>query len=393
MERWEKAAAAAVARIAPEIRELSAWIHAHPELSLEETEACRLHTELLRRHGFTVTDRFLGISTAYRAVYDSGKPGPALAFLAEYDALPTLGHACGHNLIGALACAAGIALTGFADQLGGTIYVFGCAGEETNGAKVDMAAQGCFDKMTAAMSAHPCQADGYSSSTMAIDALQFDFYGRASHAASCPEAGINALDACINTFNLVNALRQQTSPTARIHGIITHGGECPNIIPEYAGARFYVRERHRADLQKLAERVVRCAESAAAGCGARVEVSHFEYNNDDLVTNETLSRLFTEKLYDAGFTGELLSGINGGSSDIGNVSYRCPTIQAWFGIGDGSPLPLHTREFAAAAGSSPAIEKALLYAKAFVLTGIHLMEHPETCAEIRDEFQKTTGVL
>ncbi len=389
MERRFEAVSAAIEQIGPEIAEIATYIHAHPEVSHEEVEACRMQAEFLARHGFSVETGFLGIPTAYQAVFESGKPGPKLAFLAEYDALPVLGHGCGHNLIGALACAAGVGLKDFASELGGSIYVFGCPGEETNGAKVDMAEHGCFDDMTAALTAHPYQTDGYSSSTMAIDAVQFEFFGRTAHAASCPEEGVNALDACINTFNMINFLRQQLPQTARVHGVINHGGVCPNVIPEYACARFYVRDSRRSDLERLTERVIQCAEGAAASCGARLEVSRFEYSNDDLMTNEALSRLFTENLRTAGFCGELRTGINGGSSDIGNVSHRCPAIQPWFGIGDGADLPLHTHEFTEAASSSRAIAKTLLYAKAFVLTGIHLMEHPAVCAALREEFDKT----
>lgn len=372
----------------PEIAGLSQKIHSNPETSGQEFLACQCQAELLTRHGFTVETNCLGIPTAFLASYQGQKPGPNLAFLSEYDALPDLGHGCGHNLIAALACAAGIALKEFADEFGGNIYVFGCPAEETNGAKVDMAAQGLFDSMTAAFLAHPFSEDGFSGSTMAMDALQFEFFGKAAHAASCPEEGINALDAALNTFNLINALRQQSPETSRIHGILTEGGACPNIIPEHACARFYVRDKRKSSLQKLTGRVIQCAKGAAAGCGARLEVSYFEYSNDDLITNRSLSDLITEKLRECGLTNTLRSGINGGSSDIGNVSYRCPTVQPWFGIGNGQTPGLHTREFEQAAATPYAREKALLYAKAFVLSGIALMQNPGLCEKVRREFQE-----
>lgn len=376
-------------QIRPEIAGLSQNIHSHPELSGQEVFACKLQAELLTRHGFHVETNCLGIPTAFLASYQSKKPGPNLAFLSEYDALPVLGHGCGHNLIASLACASGIILKEFADEFGGNLYVFGCPAEETNGAKVDMSAQGLFDSMTAAFLAHPFSADGLSNATMAMDALQFEFHGKAAHAASCPEEGINALDAAVNMFNLINALRQQTPESSRIHGILTNGGEAPNIIPEYACARFYVRDKRKASVQKLTERVIHCAEGAAAGCGARLEVSHFEYSNDDLITNQTLSGLVTEKLREAGLTENLQPDINGGSSDIGNVSYRCPVVQPWFGIGEGRKMGLHTREFEEAAGTSHALEKALLYAKAFALSGIALMQNPDLCENVRREFEKS----
>jgi amidohydrolase len=387
MENIYNRVCSVIDKITPEIAGLSAAIHSHPETAGNEHTACQLQADLLRRHGFQVETGYLEIPTAFRATYESGKPGPNLAFLSEYDALPELGHGCGHNLIAALACASGISLREFAGSLGGNVYIFGCPSEETNGAKVDMAARGAFDSMTAAFIAHPYGTDGTSSTSLAIDALQFEFFGKAAHAASCPEEGINALDAAVNTFNLINALRQQSPNTSRIHGILTDGGVCPNIIPEYACARFYVRDARRASLQKLTKRVVQCAEGAAAGCGAKLKVSHFEYSNDDLVTNQALSGLVTEKLREAGFRGPLAANINGGSSDVGNVSYRCPAIQPWFGVGN--DCGLHTREFEEAAGTPEALAKALLYAKAFVLSGIALMQQPDLCETIRKEFRET----
>lgn len=378
---------AALDKLQPEIAGLSEAIHSHPEVSGQEFAACQYQTDLLTRHGFTVQAGCLKIPTAFLASYTGKKSGPNLAFLSEYDALPTLGHGCGHNLIAALACAAGITLKEFADEFGGNIYVFGCPAEETNGAKVDMAARGLFDTMTAAFLAHPFAVDGSSSSTMAMDALQFEFYGKAAHAASCPEKGINALDAVIHTFNLINALRQRIPETSRIHGIITKGGDAPNIIPEYACARFYVRAKRRSALQKLTAQVIQCAKGAAAGCDARLEISHFEYSNDDFVTNRTLSDLVTEKLRECGLTASLQTDINGGSSDAGNVSYRCPSIQPWFGIGNGLNCGLHTREFKEAAGTPKALKKALLYAKAFTLSGIALMQNPTLCDKLRQEFE------
>ena len=209
--------------LAPELKTLALNIHDNPELGLQEFKACAWQKELLAKYGFQIEDDFCNLETAYKAVYKGKKQGPKIAFLAEYDALPGLGHGCGHNLIAMVAVGCGIACREFADEYGAEIDVIGTPAEETAGTKVPMSAMGVFKDYDAVMMAHPAFANAESMNTIAMDAYKIEFFGKPAHAASAPHEGINALDAMINFFNLINAMRQETKPDARIHGVITDG--------------------------------------------------------------------------------------------------------------------------------------------------------------------------
>ena len=227
------------AEIRPEIEALSDAIYANPELGSREYESSKLHAALLEKYGFKVEKPYMGFATGYRAEYRSAKPGPHICFMAEYDALPGVGHGCGHNMLGATSVAAGIILSRLIEKTGGWAVVLGTPAEETNGAKVEYAKRGVFRDLDAAIVCHPTSIEYYKSgASLAMETIEFEFTGKAAHAASEPEMGINALDAVIQTFNNVNALRQQTKPDARIHGIITEGGEACNVIPEHCVCRF-----------------------------------------------------------------------------------------------------------------------------------------------------------
>ena len=212
-----------VDRLAPELRKLALDIHDNPELGLQEYKACAWQKELLGRYGFAIEENFCDIETSYKAVYKGRKPGPKIAFLAEYDALPELGHGCGHNLIAMVSVGCGIACREFADEYGAQIDVIGTPAEETAGTKVPMSAKGVFDGYDAVMMAHPAFANAESINTIAMDAYKIEFFGRPAHAAAAPHEGINALDAVINFFNLMNAFRQQTKPDARLLGVYSEG--------------------------------------------------------------------------------------------------------------------------------------------------------------------------
>ena len=239
----------------PELRKLALDIHDNPELGNQEFKACQWQTELLEKYGFCVERGFCGIPTSYRATYKGSGSGPRIGLLGEYDALPGLGHACGHNLICTMAVGSGIAMRDFADEFGGEIVVIGTPAEETAGAKVEMAKKGAFDDLDVAMMSHPAYADCDSINTNAIKCFQVEFFGRAAHAAAFPEDGINALDAMIQLFVGVGLLRQQTKDGTRIHGIIQDGGKAPNIIPDYTKALFYTRAPRFAYAMEIAEKI------------------------------------------------------------------------------------------------------------------------------------------
>ncbi|MFR9192552.1 MAG: amidohydrolase [Anaerovoracaceae bacterium] len=381
-----------VKELTPELKKLALDIHENPEMGNQEFKACRWQIDLLNKYGFETCTGFCGIDTAYKASYAGNRPGPKIAMLAEYDALPELGHACGHNLIAMMSVGSGIVIKEFVDKYGGEIHVIGTPAEETQGAKVEMSARGAFKGYDVVMMAHPFETNGSSRNTIAMIARQFEFFGKSAHAASEPYEGINALDAVINFFNMINALRQQTKPDARIHGIIEKGGDAPNIIPEYTRARFYIRANKMAYVEELLEKVTACARGAAAGAGAEMKCTKVEADFKDTDSNMYLSELACRQYEKLGheikrYGKEILSG----SSDLGDVSYDCPSIQLMAGMGamaDGSHYGPHTVEFARKTCSEEAIENCLEFVKAFAMTAVELMTDPSHLEAIRKEFSE-----
>lgn len=357
----------------------------NPELGMQEFQSAAKLVRLLTEHGFKVDLNICGYETAFKAVYDSGKAGPTIAFLAEYDALPEIGHGCGHNMIGVMAAGAGIGLSKVLSNIGGRVVVLGTPAEESMGAKVVMASEGVLADVDAAILVHPHNKTHASGVSLAMDALQFEFKGQTSHAASAPEKGINALDAVIQTFNGINALRQHVTSDVRIHGIITKGGVAANIVPDYAVAQFYVRARRRKTLGEVAEKVKNCARAAALATGAELTISNYELSYDDMNTNQTLSEAFGANLLAVGETKINPPPESFGSIDMGNVSYVVPAIHPYIGIGD-ETLVGHTVEMAAAT-FTPAAHQALLRgAKAMALTGCDLITKADLLAKIKEEF-------
>lgn len=374
----------------PELKELTLKIHDNPELGNQEFKAYEWQLEILKKYGFEITEKFCDIPTAYKAVYKSGKPGPKIAMLAEYDALPKIGHACGHNLICMMSVGSGIAMREYVDELGGEIYVIGTPAEETDGAKVYMSDAGAFDDMDVVMMAHPSYDDASSWNTMAMICRSYEFFGKNAHAASAPEEGINALDAMINMFNLVNAMRQQTKDGTRIHGVISHGGEAPNIIPDYTRALFYIRSPKWAELEELERRVEACAAGAATATGTTYKINHEEVDFMDTNSNMYLNRLACDSMEELGIPMKWMgSDTSMGSSDLGNVSYRCPSIQITNSLGrfpDERMYVAHTPDFCELAGTDWAIEHAFKFIEGFVLTACKLITEPEHLKAIKEEF-------
>ncbi|WP_456277746.1 M20 family metallopeptidase [Bacillus sp. AK128] len=367
--------------------EISEYIGNNPELGHEEVKACKILSEKLTQHGFSVTVGTCDLPTAFTAVYDSGKPGPSIGFMAEYDALPGLGHACGHNLIGTMAVAAGIGLTAALAETGGKVYVYGTPAEETRGGKVTMAEAGVFNHLDVAMMVHPLDHYQKSGASLAMDAIQFEFFGRAAHAAAAPYEGINALDAVIQTFNSINALRQHVKSDVRIHGIISEGGKAANIVPDYAVAQFYVRASNRSYVNEVAEKVKACAQAAGIATGARLEISNYEFSYDDMITNELLSDTFTDNLVSLGVdpTEIIVQNSDSGSLDMGNVSYVVPSIHPYIQITT-ERAACHTPEFQQAAMSEMGKEGMMLGAKTMALTGLDILTKPELLEKIKVEF-------
>jgi amidohydrolase len=376
----------AIDQNAQRFKAISSFIGANPELGNEEFLACQKLTEELEYHGFRVQRNVLDIPTAFLATYDSGKPGPTIAFLAEYDALPELGHACGHHLICMMSIGAAVGLKSVLDDIGGSVRVYGTPAEETKGAKVPMAAAGLFDDVDAALMAHPYYAYEASGTSLAMDAIQFEYFGKAAHAAASPYEGINALDAVLMLFNSINALRQQLQSHVRIHGIITEGGKAANIIPDYAAAQFYVRSASRKHTDEVVQKVLKCAEGAALQTGCTLKTSNYEYSYDELLTNRTLSEAYTKNLLAMGIRQEEIQiGQDHGSLDLGNVSTRCPTIHPYMKVIDEKHL-LHTKEFRDLAMKDRALDGMIFTAKVLAATAYDVIADPALLKAIKDEF-------
>ncbi|MDK2925060.1 MAG: hypothetical protein PWQ41_834 [Bacillota bacterium] len=372
-------------RLRPRLAEISRAIHLRPEVGGEEFFASDLLARELEAGGYKVERGFFGIPTAFHAVRVGRSARPAVAFLAEYDALPGLGHACGHNIIGTAAVGAALALAPLLAELSGSVHVFGTPAEETNGAKVPLAAGGAFADIDAAMMIHPSGRTVLTAPSLAMDALEFRFRGRAAHAASAPHEGINALDAVILTFNAINALRQHVRSDVRIHGIITKGGEAPNIVPEEAVARFYVRAARRKYLNQVVEKVINCARAGALATGAELEVANFEYSFDEMRNNSVLAAAMEANLTRLGE--EIVPcGEGMGSLDMGNVSHVVPSIHPYISIGPPG-LVSHTREFAAAAGGEGGLRGLMVGAKALAATALDVLLNAELRRAARAEFE------
>jgi amidohydrolase len=370
-------------------KDISIYIGENPELGHEEFKACEILTDTLKQHGFNVEIGICDLPTAFKATFDSGNDGPVIGYMAEYDALPELGHACGHNLIGTMGIAAGIGLSKVLSETGGKVIVYGTPAEETKGGKVTMAEAGIFEELDVAMMVHPLDNYMTSGDSLAMDAIQFEFFGKAAHAAASPHLGINALDAVLQTFNSINALRQHIKSDARIHGVITEGGKAANIVPDYAVAQFYVRAGKREEVNKLVEKVKQCAEGAALQTGATVKASFYEFSYDDMITNQTLSDLFTKQLVDLGVdASEIQEQRDGsGSLDMGNVSQVVPSIHPYVKICN-EAYACHTHEFREAAMSDQGRDAMILGAKSMALTGLEILTNKEVLAEIKAEFIK-----
>ena len=367
-------------------------IHARPEVSNYEFFACERLSEQLRQEGFAVRVDVAGHRTGFTAVYKAEKTGPVLVFLAEYDALGGLGHACGHNLFGATSALAASALKQVIDETGGEVRVYGTPGEEggENGsAKGSFVREGFFRDVDAALCVHP-GADKHlpTTPTLGCAPVDIEFWGKPAHAASAPERGVNALDALILTFNGINALRQHVTSDVRIHGIITHGGDAPNIVPEYAAGKFYFRAATAAKMDEIDEKLRRIVEGAAAMTGARGRMQPYQNRVENTVLTPSFDALYMKHLTALGetvSTPDEKSGI--GSSDVGNVSQVVPTIQPTISITD-VPTAAHSEAFREAARSEKGLRSIPLGAKALALTALDLLENPALLADIRREHRE-----
>ncbi|MFN8592718.1 MAG: amidohydrolase [Thermomicrobiales bacterium] len=388
------AAVTAVDEAADNLVALSRFIHANPEVALCEHQASAACAEFLAARGFSIERRIAGLDTAFAA--SAGGGGSTVAFLAEYDALPGVGHGCGHNLIAMAAIGAGIGLAAALRQaVCGRVIVFGTPAEEAVGGKAVMANAGVFSGVDAALGAHPGAADATcptvegSGRSLACVMVRMAFHGKPAHAAADPFNGVNALNAVIEVFNGINALRQQMTADQRIHGIITHGGDVPNVIPHFAQAEFFVRAATLAGMHTLVGRVRGIAEGAALITGATLEFTQPEEANSDMITNYTMARRLDAHLATVGLHMPPAQPEPGmGSTDWGNVSYVVPSVETGFPILD-RLCTWHSQEVVEAAISPLGFANTLKVAKALALTGLDLLSDGQLMDEVKDEFRRS----
>lgn len=372
-----------------ELSGLCLKIHSNPELGLRETKAAAWLTQYLEENGFSVERGICKLPTAFRASYGQGKP--VIAILGEYDALPKVGHACGHNLIAGCAVGAGVASKPAIDQFGGRIMVIGTPAEELQGGKIIMAERGAFDNLDAVMMIHPGAHDTATTEALSCQALDVEFFGKEAHAAAQPEEGINALEAMINSFTAINSLRQHIKEKARIHGIITDGGEAANVVPAHSAGTFLVRADDDAYLDELKEKVINCFTGAATATGARLKYKWSATRYAPMRNNLTLARLFKQNMQSLGRKVRLADPDEGfGSTDMGNVSQRVPGIHPFVAIAPEEVLS-HSPQFALAAASEAGIRGLLDAAKALAMTVTDLVANPETVIRMKKEFERGKG--
>lgn len=367
-----------------ELEELSLRIHSNPELAMAEVKASGWLGDYLERHGFRVERGFCELATAFRATYGKGKP--VIAFLAEYDALPGLGHGCGHNLIAASSVGAGVAGRVAVDRLGGCLQVIGTPAEEGLGGKVLLAQRGAFSDVDAAMLVHPGTRDTAVIQSLGCAILDVEFWGKAAHAAARPEQGINALEAMILAFNAINSLRQHIKDRARIHGIITDGGQAANIVPAHSAGNFMVRALEEGYLEELKAKVLSCFQGAALATGTRLDYRWAEVSYAPMRANKALAEVFARNMESLGRRVEPFDPERSmGSTDMGNVSQLVPAIHPSIAI---APVAVsnHSPEFAAAAASEAGQKGLLDAASALAMTAAELLGQPESLAKVKEEF-------
>jgi amidohydrolase len=329
-----------------QLRTLSRWMYEHPELAYEEREASRRLVAFLRDQGFTVEYPAWGLDTAFDAVLGEG---PEVVICAEYDALPEVGHACGHNVIATAAAGAGAALAPIVNDLGVRVRVLGTPAEEQFGGKVDLIDAGAFATANAAMMIHPSPTDLVDPTFLAIAHISIEFHGKESHAAFAPQLGRNALDAAVQAYVNVSLLRQAMYATDKVHGVITYGGAAPNVIPAYTSMDWYVRAATKDRLDEFYAQVIACFEAAARATGCTLEVKEKGHPYTDMVNDALMADLFaanSEALGRPMGRMEDFDPSEGGSSDMGNVSHVVPSIHPMLGI-NSAPWVNHQKEFAA----------------------------------------------
>jgi amidohydrolase len=376
----------AVQAIGRDLDDISRFLYENPETAYQEHNSCRWLCDFLEKRGFKVQAPAGGLETAFLAVPENAIPTrPRIAFLAEYDALEKIGHGCGHNMIAAMSLGAAMAIQQTFSELSGSFVIVGTPAEEGGGGKARLAEAGIFEGIDVAMMTHPGQANLTGEDTLGRIKAKLEFFGRTAHAAAAPEAGLNALDALVGAYTNVSLLRQQMTDDARIHGIITHGGDAPNVIPDYTAALFYVRAATLPVLERLFRRFQDCCHGAALAAGCRCEVNIESPSLDPMKRNKVLEQLWLENAELLALAVTQKSGPSG-STDLGNLSRIMPVIQPFVAICD-KDVALHSTGFADATRTERGRKAMLDGAKALALTAFDYLRAPDAQRAVQAEFQ------
>jgi amidohydrolase len=383
IEAAKQRARAAVDGASAELVRISHEIHAHPELAFQEHRAMGQLVPFVKAHGFDVKTGVYGMETAFRGEWGHGPV--TIAICAEYDALPEIGHACGHNLIATSGVGAAIGLIGAIDPADARVVILGTPAEETYGGKVIMVNQGAFADIDVAMMAHPMAVDFADPPMLGVAHVDIEYRGRAVHASVGPEQGINALDAMVTAYQAVAQLRQHIRRDARLHGIITYGGAAANIVPDRTTGTFYVRAAQPAYLEELKARVKACFEAGALATGCTLTMDwHAELQYAPLRNNRPMVEAYRRNGEALGTRFVDLKGASTGSTDMGNVSQIVPSIHPTFSVGQ--MIFNHTPEFTGAANTDAAHASMLKTAQTLAMTGVELALDPDLLKRAKADF-------
>ena len=373
--------------IEKELIELSNKIHQNPELAFNEYNAVKNITTMLKSHGFIIEKGIVGLATAFRAEYNGKGKGPTVAYLAEYDALTEIGHGCGHNLIATMAVGAAIGLKEVANNIDGKIVVLGTPAEEEGGGKIIMLEEGCFDDIDYVLMMHPCVNNLICRGALAIRSVIIEYYGKSAH-SSYPEGGINALQAVIQTFNMIDQFRAIFPLKTNINGIITEGGKASNIIPDYASCEFAIRADTAKDLNIVVNYVEHIVETIEKLIGVKAKVEK-DSIYAEMYPNRCIDEKLKENISRFGVDMEYPDPkMKYGSSDIGNVSLKIPSIHSYIKIAD-KEVNAHSIDFTNAANSPRAHKQMIKAAKAMALTGYDIVTDEKLRENIYEEFNNT----
>lgn len=367
---------------------ISHAIHEHPEVAFDEYFAHATLTDTLQDEGLPVVRNAYGVDTAFSVEIGSGDY--CVSIICEYDALPGIGHACGHNVIAAAGLGAGIALAPIAESLGFKLKILGTPAEEAGGGKVVMARAGAFAGVDAAMMVHPADADVAALGFLAIQSMKVTFTGLAAHASVSPHKGKNALDAAVLGYIGVAALRQHILPSERIHGIFVRGGERPNIVPRETEMEWYVRSPTIESLQPLKKRVIACFDGAAAACDCHVRVEFDHFTATDVKHNLPMLDAYVANARSLGRSYELSNLPSGGSgsTDMGNISYIVPSIHPMIQVAPHG-VSLHTTEFAEFAAGRQADDAVIVGAKLLAMTAIDAWSSIDLRSQLKENFRSS----